>query len=124
RTQLFETERNAAIPFEELYTHLRAMGLKPPNLEILFTMSSDWSKQLVGGLTITRRPHPVAELPWGFQVYIDQRSPENCRVEFDASRYRPDDISSFIAVYVSLLENAAEEPHLTIGALLEKTRGA
>jgi hypothetical protein len=118
RDQLFETERNAAIPFEELYTQLRALGLKPPNLEILFTMSSDWSKQRVDALTITRRPHPVVDMPWGCQVYIDQRTPENCRVEFDVGRYDRVAMQRLVDRYVRLLELSSARADATIGELV------
>jgi amino acid adenylation domain-containing protein len=118
RNQLFETERNAAIPFEELYTRLRATGVKPPNLEILFTMSSDWSKQRVGALTITRRPHPVVDMPWGCQVYIDQRTPENNRVEFDVGRYDRVTMQRLVDQYVRLLELSSARADATIGELV------
>jgi amino acid adenylation domain-containing protein len=118
RNQLFETERNAAIPFEELYARLRAAGLKPPNPEILFTMASDWSKQRIGALTITRRPHPVVDMPWGCQVYIDQRTPESCRVEFDASRYDRVAMQAMVDRYVRLLELSSARTDATIGELV------
>jgi hypothetical protein len=86
-------------------------------------MASDWSEQHVGGITIRRRPHPLPEMPWGFQMYVDQRTPTHCRVEFDASRYRPDDVRYFIASYVRLLEAVASDPGLSIGELVAMTQG-
>src|SRR5690606_19804490 len=96
RDRLFETEAHAELSIEEVYAELRASGLEPPGIQILFSMSSDWSPQRVAGLTLARRPHPVAEMPWGCQFLIDQRSPESCRVEFDAGLYDRADMQAMV----------------------------
>ena len=123
RDRLFETEKYADLPLEPLYASLRRSRLRPPPLKVMFTMASDWSEQQVGGITIRRRPHPLPEMPWGFQMYVDQRTQTHCRIEFDASRYRPEDVRSFTASYVRLLEAAAGDPGLSIGELVTMAQG-
>jgi amino acid adenylation domain-containing protein len=123
RDRVFETEKHADLPLESLYASLRRSGLRLPPLKVMFTMASDWSEQQVGGITIRRRPHPLPEMPWGFQMYVDQRTPTHCRIEFDASRYRPEDVRSFTASYVRLLEAAACDPGLSIGELVTTAQG-
>lgn len=123
RDRLFETEKHADLPLEQLYASLRRTGLRPPAIKVMFTMASDWSEQHVGGITIRRRPHPLPEMPWGFQMYVDQNTPTHCRIEFDASRYRPDDVRYFTASYVRLLEVAASDPGLSIGEMVAMTQG-
>jgi non-ribosomal peptide synthetase component F len=123
RDRVFETEKHADIPLETLYESLRRAGLRPPPIKALFTMASDWSEQRICGITIRRRPHPLPEMPWGFQMFVDKGTPSNCRIEFDANRYRPDDVRSFAASYVRLLEAAAGNPDLSIGELVTMTQG-
>ena len=121
RDRLFETERHAELPLEALYGELRAAGLRPPSIQVVFTMASDWPEQRISGIVMKRRPPPLAEMPWGCQVYIDQKKPANCRVDFDANLYRPDDMQAMTARYVRLLEAAAEHPNLPIGKLVALT---
>src|SRR5690606_30613606 len=75
RDRLFETEKHADIPVETLLDSLRRAGLRPPPIKVLFTMTSNWSEQRIGAITIKRRPHPLPEMPSGFQIYVDQRTP-------------------------------------------------
>jgi hypothetical protein len=95
--------------------------LKPPPIKVMFTMGSDWSEQRMAGVAITRRPHPLAEMPWGCQVYIDKHTRANCRLEFDARVYRHDGMQALVDRYVRLLEAAAERPDLPIGRLVAMT---
>lgn len=119
RDRIFETETRAELPFEELYEQLRAAGLRPPSVRILFAMSSDFPEHRFGGLTVTRRPYPVGKMPWGCQFYIDERAPENCRVDFDAGIYRREDMQGFVDRYLRLMEAAALQPGLPVGRLLK-----
>lgn len=121
RDRLFETEKHADIPLEELYERLHQSGLKPPALRIAFTMASEWSEQRIGDLVMKRRPQPVIEIPWGCQVVVDQKTPTNCRTEFDPRLYSREDIRALMDRYVRLLEAAAARPHLPIGMLVAET---
>ena len=118
RDRVFETEARAELPFEELYEQLRAAGLRPPSVRILFAMSADLLEHRFGGLTLTRRPYPVGKMPWGCQVYIDEHVPENCRVDFDAGIYHREGMQWLIDRYLRLLEAAALQPGLPVGRLL------
>ena len=118
RDSLFAAEAHGELPFEELYDQLRAAGIKPPRVRILFTMASDMGEQRVGDLVIKRRPHPMPSMPWGCQVYVDQRVPENCRVDFDAGLYRRAGMQAMFDRYVRLLELASRRPDLSMARLV------
>jgi acyl carrier protein len=118
RDQVFETEARSEIPYEELYEQLRAAGLKPSGVRIVFTMSSDLGVQRFGGLTVTRRPYPLERMPWGCQVYIDERVPANSRVDFDAGYYPRTAMQAMVDRYLRLLDAASRQPDLTIGRLV------
>lgn len=118
RDRVFETEAHAEIPYEEVHQQLRAAGLKPSGIRIVFGMSSDFGEQRFGGLTVTRLPHPVERMPWGCQMHIDARAPANSRLEFDARSYPREAMQAMVDRYVRLLEVAAQEPGLTIGRLV------
>ena len=49
---------------------------------------------------------------------IDERKPENCRVNFDANIYDRNGMRVMLDRYLRLLEAAAREPELPIGTLL------
>jgi hypothetical protein len=68
-----------------------------------------------------RRPQPVIEIPWGCQVVVDQKTPTNCRTEFDPRLYSRENIRALMDRYVRLLEAAAAHPHLPIGMLVAET---
>lgn len=118
RDRLYETERHAEIPFEELYEKLRADGLTPPPVRVTFSMSADLAEQQFGGLKLKRIAYPIGNMPWGCQVWIDERNPENCRVDFNANLYDREGMQAMIGRYVRLLEIASQHPELTIGRLV------
>jgi acyl carrier protein len=118
RDRLFDTEARAEIPYEELYRKLRAAGLKPPGVGILFTISADLGEQRMGDVSVIRRPYPVGTMPWGCQVYIDERVPGNCRVDFDANLYPPEEMAAMVDRYLRLLEAASRLPNMSIGRLV------
>jgi len=118
RDRLFETEKHAEIPYEELYDTLRATGLKPPAPRIMFTLSADHSDRQYGGLAVKRLHSPIGKMPWGCQIVIDERNPEDCRVEFNANLYDRKGMQAMIDRYVRLLEIAARQPDVTIGSLV------
>lgn len=118
RDRVFETEAHAGLPYEELYEQSRAAGMKPPGARVTFYISADLAEQRIGDLTVSRFPHSVGKMPWGCQVFVDQRQPQNCRVHFDAGLYPRAAMQAMIDRYVRLLENAARHPELSIGALV------
>jgi amino acid adenylation domain-containing protein len=124
RERVFETEKHAELPLEEIYDRLRESGLRPPSIRMLFNMTADWSEERSGGLVIKRYPHPFAEMPWGFQVYFDPRTPSNCRMEYDARLYAHHEAKKIAARYVGVLRAAAEHPELTIGEIVRSTSGS
>jgi hypothetical protein len=49
---------------------------------------------------------------------VDERKPENCRVNFDANTYDRNEMRFMLDRYLRLLEAAAHEPKLPIRKLL------
>jgi hypothetical protein len=78
----------------------------------------DLAEQRFGGLTLKRIAYPIGEMPWGCQVCIDERNPENCRVDFNANLYEREGMQALVDRYVRLLEIASRQPELTIGRLV------
>jgi amino acid adenylation domain-containing protein len=121
RDRVFETEKHAELPLEEIYDRLRESGLRPPSIRMLFNMTADWSEERTADLVIRRYPSPSPEMPWGFQVYFDPRTPGNCRVEFDARLYKHHEVQAITARFVRVLEVAAKHPNLTMGDIVSST---
>ena len=91
------------------------------SIAIFFMMSSDLSDQHFGNLTISREFWSVGKMPVGCTFYVDERKPENCRVNFDANLYDRNGMRAMLDRYLRLLEIAAREPELPIGTLLTMT---
>ena len=114
RDRVFEATTRAELP----YDRLRASGVEPPEIEVYFTMSSDHPDQRFGNLAISDEFYGVGAMPRKCMFEVDQRKPENCRVNFDANTYDRNEMRALLDRYLRLLEAAAREPELPIGKLL------
>ena len=76
------------------------------------------AEQQFGGLTMKRIAYPIGEMPRGCHFYVDERNPENCRVDFNANLYDRDGMQAMVDRYVRLFEIASRHPELTIGRLV------
>jgi Condensation domain len=117
RDRVFETKMRSGLPYETLCKQLRATGVQPPEMQIVFMMSSYHSDQHFGELTTCNEFWSVGEMPGVCMVYVDEQKPENCRVHFDASRYDRNGMRTMLDRYLRLLEAVAREPELSIGKL-------
>jgi non-ribosomal peptide synthetase component F len=118
RDHVFEATTRGELPYDVINEHLRASGVELPKPQFYFAISRDHSDQRFGGLTIRDEFWTVGTMPSGCMVYIDERRPENCRVNFDANTYDRKDMRAMLDRYLRLLEAAAREPELPIGKLL------
>jgi non-ribosomal peptide synthetase component F len=114
RDHVFEATTRSELP----YDRLRASGVEPPEIEFYFTMSSDHTGQHFGGLAISDEFYSVGTMPRKCMFEVDERKPGNCRVNFDANTYDPNEMRAMLDRYLRLLEAAAREPELPIGKLL------
>ena len=121
RDRVFETRTHSELSYEEVKQQLRAEGIEPPEIGIIFAMSSDHSDQHFGNLVMSNELWSVGKMPWGCQFYVEEQKPENCRVHFDAGVYDRNGMRAMLDRYLRLLEAAAHEPELPIGKLLAMT---
>src|SRR5262249_26862375 len=121
RDRVFETKTRSGLPYHILSEQLRAAGVPPPDMQIVFMLSSHHSDQHFGKLTVCNEFWSVGTMPWGCMVYINEGKSENCRVSFDAKLYNRNEIRTMLNRYVRLLEAAAREPELSIGKLQAMT---
>ena len=121
RDRVFETETRSELPYEVVEQQLRAEGIEPLEIEIVFATLGDHCDQHFGNLTISYELGIVGRMPWGCQVYLDSEKPENCCVHFDAGGYKRNGMRLMLDRYLKLLEAAAREPELPISKLLAKT---
>ena len=122
RDSIFEAMARGELPYDKIYEQLRASGVGLPDAQFYFTTSRDHSDQHFGNLVISDEFWRVGTMPSGCTIYIDERKPENCRINFDANRYDRNDMRAMLDQYLRLLEVAAREPELPIGKLLMDMR--
>ena len=118
RDRVFETMKHSKLPYSKVREMLWASGLEPPEIQILFRVSSDHSDQNFGNLVISDEFWIVGRMYAGCEFYVDEKKPENCRVNFDANTYDRHKMRVMLDRYLRLLEVAAREPELPIGKLL------
>ena len=121
RDLVFDATAHGDLPCNSIYEELRASGIELPDLLFYFTISREHFDQHFGGLVISDEFWQIATMPSGRMVYIDERRPENCRINFDANRYDRKVMSAMLDRYLRLLEAVAREPELPIGKLLMDT---
>jgi non-ribosomal peptide synthetase component F len=114
RDRVFEATTRAELPYDSL----RASGVQPPEIEFYFTMSGDHPDQRFGDLAISDEFYSVGRMPRKCMFEVDERNPENCRVNFDANAYDRNEMRVMLDRYLRLLEAAAREPELPLGDLL------
>jgi Condensation domain len=122
RDHVFEAAMRAELPHGTISEHLRASGVELPRPQFYFSISRDHSDQRFGGLVIRDEFWEVGTMPSGCTIYIDERRPENCRVNFDADNYDRREMRAMLDRYIRLLEAAARDPDLPIGKLLMSLR--
>jgi amino acid adenylation domain-containing protein len=118
RDRVFEATTRGELPFSSIYEQLRASGAALPAVQFYFTISRDHSDQHFGNLVISDEFWRIGTMPSGRTIYIDERKPENCRINFDANIYDRDEMKDLVDEYLRLLEAVAQEPGLPIGKLL------
>jgi amino acid adenylation domain-containing protein len=120
RLRVFEARKRSQLPYLKLCEKFCALGIRLPEIQIFFMMASDHTDQHFGDLTISNEFWSVGVMPPGCTVYVDERKPDYCRVNFDAGIYDRNGIHTMLDRYLRLLEVASREPELPIGALLAK----
>ena len=121
RDRVFETRTWGELSYDELKQHLRAGGIEPPEIRIIFAMAGDHSDRHFGKLTMSTEFWGVGKMPWGCTFFVEEQKPEYCRVNFDAGLYDRNGMRAMVDRYLRLLEAAARQPELPVGKLLAMT---
>ena len=122
RDRVFETSTHSELSYEQVVKpQLQAEGVGPPEVQIIFAMSSDHSDLHFGKLVISNEFSAIGKMPWGCQFFVEEQKPANCRINFDANTYDRNEMRLMLDRYLRLLEVAAREPELPIGELLAMT---
>jgi hypothetical protein len=115
--RVFETLARSELPFDVVRNQLAIEGVKAPEFWIYCMASRDHSDRSMGGAVMHHELSRAGGMPGGCTVYIDEKKPEKCSVQFDARRYPSNDMKLLVKRYLRLLELAALEPEQTIGTL-------
>jgi hypothetical protein len=123
RDRAFETTKRSELPQEDINLQLRAAGIKPPEIRVIFAMSADHSVQRFGNLDFSEEFWGVGKMPWGCTFYVEGQTKKSSWVKFDARVYDPCGMRMMLDRYIRLLEAAARAPGSPIGELLAMTGG-
>jgi uncharacterized protein Usg len=116
--RMFEILSRSEMPLNIIYDHLRAAGLNPPSIGIFFMSSGDSSSLHFGDLVMRRESLVAVAMPSECTVYVDEKTPENCHVMFNANVYGRKEVRALMDRYVRFLETASSDPKVSIETLI------
>jgi non-ribosomal peptide synthetase component F len=122
RDRVFEATTCGELPHDTINEYLRASGAELPKPQFYFAISRDHSDQRFGDIVVRDEFWKVGTMPSGCKIFIDERRPENCRINFDANTYDREEMLAMLDRYLRLLEAAARDPELPIGKLAMMVR--
>jgi hypothetical protein len=114
------TSAHGEVPYELLCGELRARGVTPPEIHVMFYAAEQTSPMRFGKVEMTWVGRAAPVMPWGFSMFMDKYNEDRlCQAMFNASLYEPEAVCWFIARYRSLLDVASRHPDYTVSQLLE-----
>jgi non-ribosomal peptide synthetase component F/acyl carrier protein len=119
REKVLETERHGTIPYEHLCDEMRAQGVVPPEIRMIFASAQAQKPVRLGEVEMTLLDRKIESMPWGFNLRLDQREGiGNCLLAFDAGLYHPEGARAWTDRLNRLLEAVASSPDRLIADLL------
>ncbi len=120
---VLEAQEHAHIPFEELCEELRASGVQPPRLRVVFAISDERPRHF-GGLMLERQPGMMAAMPVCFTVVMNRTQEDRlCHASFDATVCDPQAVRSLLNRFGRFLHALKESPDAPMGVLHRQIAG-
>jgi amino acid adenylation domain-containing protein len=117
RARVIETSQHSDLPYEELCDQLRAQGIEPPEIRLIFNPFVSPAIR-IPGLEITPMRRTYATMPWGFSFNPNQhREANECEVSFDARIHDPDGVRRFLARFRRLADEVCAQPDRGLDSL-------
>jgi amino acid adenylation domain-containing protein len=119
RACVADTSPHTSYPYELLCEELRAEGIVPPEIQLIFNPAASDRPPRISGLELTRLRRTYAAMPWGFTFGPNRhREARECGASFDARVHDPAEVRAFIERHRRFAAQAADSPDRPIGALL------
>lgn len=114
-----EIEARGEIPYEKLCEQLRAGGVTPPEIKVIFSVTEQTRSLRFGEVELIREERRIGTMPWGFTLAINKQNEDRRnRAAYDARIYDPAGVQCFIDHYRRLLGDIAEAPGATLSELI------
>jgi len=115
-----ETSIYGEVPYETLCGELRARGVTPPEIHVMFHAAEQTSATQFGNVEMTWIGRGAPVMPWGFSMFMDKYNEDRlCQTTFNACLYEPEAVRWFVARFRILLEAASRYPDYTVSQLLD-----
>lgn len=118
-----EIEARGEIPYEKLCEQLRASGVTPPEIRVIFSVSEQTRTLRFGEVELIWEERRMESMPWGFTLAIDQHNEHRRnRAAYDARNYDPAGVQRFLDRYRRLLRGIADTPGSPLVELINPDR--
>jgi non-ribosomal peptide synthetase component F/glycosyltransferase involved in cell wall biosynthesis/acyl carrier protein len=99
------------LPFEELCAALRDERRSPPEVGVIFQLSTGEVEARFGGLKVRRLEKRFETMPWGLQVSVENWGDQQAgRYVFDGRLYDPAKVAALLSDFERLQGQAADAP--------------
>jgi acyl carrier protein len=129
RGAVLDAGRHGDLPYELVAKELARVGSAAPDITTIFSVMGEGSPDRFGrsAATLVRRRDRLDAMPWGFSLWTEHYpgdGEQRLRANFDAHRYEPAAVASFLTRLEALLEIASDEPDVPLGRLNAAVAGA
>lgn len=109
------------VPHEQLRSELRARGLKPPKMRIIFSVADTVPPLKLGDAELTWLDRRMEAMPWGFTLGFDALDEAHrCRATFDARWYDPAGVRQWLERFGRWLDAVSREPDRPMFEVIEQ----
>lgn len=110
------------VPHEQLRSELRARGLKPPKMRIIFSVTDTVPPLKLGEAELTWLDRRMEAMPWGFTLGFDPSDEAHrCRATFDARWFDPNGVRQWLGRFACWLDAVSREPDKPMSALIAES---
>jgi amino acid adenylation domain-containing protein len=119
RDVVTETVAHTEIPYQRLVSQLRADGIAPPPIQVVFGASRRQPSLRLGGLEVTLMRPATEHMPRGFSLRLVRSLQDYCYIRYDAGIYDPSGVRSFLGRFQRLAADVCAHPDRRLSDLLD-----
>jgi amino acid adenylation domain-containing protein len=115
-----EARENAELPYQLLCQLLKERGCTWPAIHTIIAATDRGVPESFGGLRLSAPERLVERMPWGFSLNVVQNAEDRWSAEFDAHRFDPKIVHSFINRCQELFDILSCQPDQPLSQVIRR----